>query len=190
MTLTELLVALALVSLISLALAVGVSSAAKVYRSATRLYEAETLCGTILTCLEDEYRFARNIQADGSFDSQTYGNGVKAYLNGEGQVYIGSSGTPPAAPGTPETPVALAEPVTPGMPDPYALDSALISGGAYTSELKVTKLEIILHDGGGTGGGSGVKKISAEITVGVKAGSGDDGANVEHTVTVACLNHQ
>jgi len=112
MTLTELLVALMIVALIAVALFVGVGSAVKVYRDATRLYEAETLCGTILTCLEDEFRFARNIRDDGTFDSQTFGSGVKVGVDGEGKVRIGAADDP---------------------------NSALLSDGAYTSGLKASE---------------------------------------------------
>lgn len=94
MTLTELIVALAVVSLIGVAMTAGISSAVKVYRDATQLYEAETLCGTVLTCLEDEFRFARNVQNDtGSdpkvtYDSRSFGNGVSVTVE-NGKVLIG-----------------------------------------------------------------------------------------------------
>lgn len=93
MTLTELLVALAIVALIGMSLTVGVNSAVKVYRDATRLYEAETLCGTILTYLEDEFRFGRNIREESGevvFDSQTFGKDVKIIVtDDDGQIKIG-----------------------------------------------------------------------------------------------------
>jgi len=92
MTLTEVIVALMIVGLIGVSLTVGVNGAVKVYRDSTRLYEAETLCGTILTYLEDEFRFGRNIaQAGGSvtFDSQAFGNGVEVLVDDNGKVLIG-----------------------------------------------------------------------------------------------------
>ncbi len=96
MTLTELLVALMIVALIGVALTTGVNSAVNVYRDSTRLYEAETLCGTILTSLEDEFRFGRNVrnQTVGGdtkvlFDSQTFGNNVEVLVD-EGKIKIGS----------------------------------------------------------------------------------------------------
>lgn len=96
MTLTELLVALMIVGLIGVSLTVGVNGAVNVYRDATRLYEAETLCGTILTCLEDEFRFARNIQTGAgetvtAFDSQVFGSGVNVEVDTDGKVLIGGS---------------------------------------------------------------------------------------------------
>jgi len=100
MTLTELLVALAVVSLIGMALTVGINNAVKVYRDATQLYESETLCGTILTCLEDEFRFGRNVQKETgtvegnpvekvTFDSRSFGNGVSVTVEDDGKVMIG-----------------------------------------------------------------------------------------------------
>ncbi len=93
MTLTELLVALMIVSLIGVALTVGVNGAVKVYRDSTRLYEAETLCGTILTYLEDEFRFGRNVRQESGavrFDSQAFGNNVKVLVD-DGKILIGEN---------------------------------------------------------------------------------------------------
>lgn len=95
MMLTELLVALAIVALIGMSMTVGVSSAAKIYRDATQLFEAETLCGTILTYLEDEFRFSRNIRSqtngDVIFDSQVFGKDVKVFVE-DGKIKIGKDG--------------------------------------------------------------------------------------------------
>lgn len=100
MTLTEVLVALAVVSLVSMSLTIGVNSATKVYRDSTQLFEAETLCGTILTYLEDEFRFGRNIQGNESkviYDSQTFGKGVEVFIGekdkDKGKVKIGKKET-------------------------------------------------------------------------------------------------
>jgi len=117
MTLTELLVALMIVGLIGVALTVGVNGAAKVYRDSVRLYEAETLCGTILTGLEDEFRFSRNIKDDGTFDSQVFGSGVKVFL-ADSKVVIGNES------------------------DPLAPKFQLLSEKAYTSGLEVEKCDI------------------------------------------------
>ncbi len=125
MTLTELLMALLIVSLIGVALTVGVNSAVKVYRDSTQLYESETLCGTILTCLEDEFRFSRNIRVEGTavrFDSRSFGSGVQVLVNGDGKILIGES-----------------EPA--GYP--------LLGNASYTSGLKVLKSEIAYSDSTG-----------------------------------------
>jgi len=128
MTLTELLVALAIVSLIGVALTVGVNSAVKVHRDSTRLYEAETLCGTILTYLEDEFRFSRNIQNQpaGSepavtFDSQVFGQNVGVIVD-DGKVLIGK--------------------------DPGS-GFALLGNSAYTSGLKVSECKVEYNESSG-----------------------------------------
>ncbi len=160
MTLTELLVALMIVSLIGVALTVGVNSAVKVYRDSTRLYEAETLCGTILTSLEDEFRFGRNIrnQTVGSdtevrFDSQTFGNDVKVILDGEGKIKIGQT---------------------------ESSSFQLLNSKAYTSGLKVLE-DTASKDNYDISYNTSTKQITIKITV------GSDIASVEHTVTVAPL---
>lgn len=140
MTLTELLVALMVISLIGTAMSVGISSAVKVYRDSTQLYEAETLCGTILTCLEDEFRFGRNVhKQDGGdgvviYDSRSFGNDASVTLS-DGKVLI--------------------------------KNMALLGDAAYTSGLKVLKCNIT-YDGKVTieiAVGPGEGKVCAEQTV-------------------------
>jgi len=124
MMLTELLVALAIVALIGVSLTVGVSSAAKIYRDATRLSEAETLCGTILTCLEDEFRFSSNIRTKPGtetvdyFNSQVFGEDVQITCE-DGKIKIGGI---------------------------EKFD--LLTDSTYTSGLKVSKCEISYNDKG------------------------------------------
>ncbi len=141
MTLTELLVALMIVALIGVALTTGVNSAVKVYRDSTRLYEAETLCGTILTSLEDEFRFGRDIrrQTTGSdtevlFDSQTFGNDVKVLVDAEGKITIGPA---------------------------EGSSLPLLNSKAYTSGLKVLKEKCRIDYSGG--------KVTVKIAVGSEA---------------------
>ncbi len=91
LTMVELLVTLMVVSLIGVSLTAGINSAVTVYRDSTRLFEAETLCGTILTYLEDEFRFSRNIRNAGGgvvFDSQTFGNDVRVSVE-DGKILVG-----------------------------------------------------------------------------------------------------
>lgn len=161
MMLTELLVALAVVSLISMSLAVGVSSAANVYRESTQLFEAETLCGTILTYLEDEFRFGRNIRTETTgegaetktkviFDSQTFGNDVEVVVNEQGKIWIKNS-TGSADPGF-----------------------ALLGDKAYTSGLKVLELE----------GQNMISYADGKVTIKIAVGPSTDKTYAEHTVTV------
>ncbi len=155
MTLTELLVALAVVSLIGISLTAGINSAVKVYQDSTRLFEAETLCGTILTYLEDEFRFGQNIHNDGGkvvFDSQVFGKGVRVDVK-DGKILIGKDVTDPS--------VAFS-----GV--------ELLSEAAYTSELMVNKCNIIYNDSSG--------QVTIEIAVGPDADASK--AYVTHKVTV------
>lgn len=157
MTLTELLVALMIVALIGVSLTVGVNGAVKVYRDATRLYEAETLCGTILTYLEDEFRFSRNIRnqtAGGErtviFDSQVFGKDVAVFVNDNGKIEIGEIGKSSSR-------------------------SKLLSDKAYTSGLKVSEDDCkITYD-----------EASGQVTIKIAVSSDNTGAYVEHTVEVA-----
>jgi len=159
MTLTELIVALAIVGLISISLSVGVSSAAKVYRDATRLSEAETLCGTILTYLEDEFRFSRNtrMEKDGEtselvFDSQVFGKDVRVKVDDKGRIKL----------------VGKEKSIDNGFD--------LLSNTAYTSGLRVligeNDFKIKKADNG---------LVEITITVGTDEGK----AYASHTVTVA-----
>ncbi len=162
MTLTELLVALAIVALIGVSLTVGISSAAKVYRDSTRLYEAETLCGTILTYLEDEFRFGRNIRNEPStpgsdpkviFDSQVFGNDVKVIIE-DGKVKIGSNSVTPST----------------------SFD--LLGEGAYTSGLKVIEEKCkISYDG------------NKQVTIKIAVGPDDDNIYADHTVKVVPVDN-
>jgi len=169
MTLTELLVALAIVALIGIALTVGVSSAAKIYRDSTRLFEAETLCGTILTYLEDEFRFCRNIDNEslpgGSgetvvFDSQLFGKDVRVFVD-NGKIKIGKKNDPP----TPDPP-------TPDSPELFDL----LSDTAYTNGLMVQKCDIFYD------------KTSNQVTITVAVGPDDTHTYVKHKVTVVPVN--
>ncbi len=154
MTLTELLVALLIVGLIGVALTTGVSSAAKVYRDATRLYEAETLCGTILTALEDEFRFSQNITTAAgtttvqSYDSPTFGYGVHVYL--DKKIYVGSNEAS------------------------HADTNKLLADSAYTSDL------IVPADGCEITYDEITKRVTIKLTVKSEA----SGGSVTHEVTV------
>lgn len=113
MTLTETLVALAIVTLIGAAMTLGINSAIQIYRDATALSEAEVLSGSIMTVLEHEIRYSTNLGAEifddsaedsgegdsgGSpgdssssfqFDSHTYGSSVKVSTTEDGRIQIG-----------------------------------------------------------------------------------------------------
>lgn len=73
MTLTELLAALLILSLVTVGVAAGVGASLRIYRQATEASDAQMLASTLSTALMDELRYARDIQDSGSFTSDTFG---------------------------------------------------------------------------------------------------------------------
>lgn len=75
MTLTEVLVALLILSLVTVGVAAGVSASLRVYRQATESSDAQMLVSTLSTALMDELRYARDISGTDTptFTSDTFG---------------------------------------------------------------------------------------------------------------------
>ena len=91
LTLTELLLAVAIMGILFSAIATGVSAAAKVYRKSVAVSDAQTLSTNVINALENELRYARNIEDTGSecrFDSDIFGSGVSVTSDG-GRIKIG-----------------------------------------------------------------------------------------------------
>ena len=91
-TLTETLTAVAVLALLALALAAGLPTAMRVYRSVTTQAEASVLCATLSTAVSDELRFSANAGSnpDGAFfDSATFGRKASFSADGEGHITIG-----------------------------------------------------------------------------------------------------
>ena len=88
MTLTEVLVALLILSLVTVGVAAGVGASVRVYRQATEASDAHMLASTLSTALMDELRYARDIQADGSFTSDTFGEGSLVGVT-DGRITVG-----------------------------------------------------------------------------------------------------
>ena len=88
MTLTEVLVALLILSLVTVGVAAGVGASVRVYRQATEASDAHMLASTLSTALMDELRYARDIQADGSFTSDTFGEGSSVEVS-DGRITVG-----------------------------------------------------------------------------------------------------
>ena len=89
-TLTELLAAVAILGLLSAAVATGVPVAVRAYRQVTTSAEAGVLCSTLSTALSDELRFAtnpRNTESGLVFDSPVFGAGVSV---GKAEVTAGT----------------------------------------------------------------------------------------------------
>lgn len=73
LTLTEMLVALAILGLVSGAIATGISSSLPVYQQSVALSESEVLTSTLAQALSDELRYARDIRTEtGSADLKNY----------------------------------------------------------------------------------------------------------------------
>lgn len=170
MTLTELLVALAIVALIGMSLTVGVSGAAKIYRDSTQLFEAETLCGTILTYLEDEFRFGRNIRNEtvGTetkviFDSQVFGSDAEVIVE-DGKVKIQNKSSDLGS---------------------ASAKFDLLGDKAYTNGLQVLEKECIYTEAANPGEKD---KVTITIAVGPAGTDDSDDAYVSHTVTVSPID--
>lgn len=85
-SLTEVLAAVLILSLVTLGVAVGVNSAMSAYRRSVTLSDAQTLSSTLATALMDELRFARNVDAGaGTFTSSSFGEGASVGTDAAGQ---------------------------------------------------------------------------------------------------------
>ncbi|MEG2989475.1 MAG: prepilin-type N-terminal cleavage/methylation domain-containing protein, partial [Oscillospiraceae bacterium] len=74
-TLSELLVTLAILGVLTLAIAVGISSATTVYRQSVTLSESGVLASTLSQAVADELHYAQDIRGTDTvtYTSQTYG---------------------------------------------------------------------------------------------------------------------
>lgn len=88
---TELLVALAILSVMTLGMAVGISASMRIYNESTALSDAQSLSSTLSIAIMDELRFARDVQEgdNPTFTSQNYGVGVALATNAQGHVTLG-----------------------------------------------------------------------------------------------------
>lgn len=86
-TLTEMIFTVLLLGIMSLSVAVGVSSSLNVYRESTLLSDAEVLCDTLTEVVMDELRFATNINGakdPPTYENSTLGSGLWLATNPEG----------------------------------------------------------------------------------------------------------
>lgn len=100
MTLTEVLVALIILSLVTVGIATGVGASLRVYRQATEASDAQMLASTLSTALMDELRYARDISGttDPTFTSGTFGENVFFDVDNDGYVVVktvGNDSEPP-----------------------------------------------------------------------------------------------
>ncbi len=100
MTLSEMLVAVLILGLVTVGVSAGVSASLRVYRESTALADAQTLSSTLSIALMDEMRYAQGVQGlhnDGghsgieytTFTSATFGPNVQVGLDGNGHVTVG-----------------------------------------------------------------------------------------------------
>lgn len=91
-TLTELLVAVALLGLLLAVMGAATPAALQAYRRVTANAEASILCATLTTAVADELRFAQNPRQEGDtayFDSAQYGPGASFHVV-DGRAKLGS----------------------------------------------------------------------------------------------------
>ena len=90
LTLTELLVAMLILSLVTVGVATGISASLRVYRQATETSDAQMLTSTLSTALMDELRYARDVSGtdDPTFTSGTFGENVSVEVL-DGLVTVG-----------------------------------------------------------------------------------------------------
>ncbi len=90
--LTEMLVAIAVLGLLTAAVVTGIYASVPVYQQSVALSEASVLTSTLSQAITDELHFARNITVSGdsvSFTSQNYGQNVSFGVNENGHVILG-----------------------------------------------------------------------------------------------------
>lgn len=89
-TLAETMIALLVVSLVSMTVAVGVAASGRVYHQAVTVSESQLLASTLTAAIENELRYASDIQgvASPTFYSEKYGSGV-SFGTDEGQITLG-----------------------------------------------------------------------------------------------------
>lgn len=90
-SLSEMLVVVAIMSLIGIAIGGGISAAASAYRNITASSQASVLCDTLAVAVIDELRFAEDITVVDdvvTFHSRRYGAGASITSDG-GRILIG-----------------------------------------------------------------------------------------------------
>ena len=93
-SLTELLVVLVIMSMTSLAIGIGISSAATAYKNVKAATESSILCSTLVTELSDTLRYATDISSGGGnavFTHRRYGVDVSVGASSDGKrVLVGT----------------------------------------------------------------------------------------------------
>lgn len=95
-TLSELLIAVLILGLVTAGAAVGVNASLKAYHASVQASEARMLLSTLSESVMDELRYAENISADGdnpSYTSANYGIGATLQDNDDGQIVAFTTGS-------------------------------------------------------------------------------------------------
>ena len=90
MSLTELLAALAILALISLAIGAGTGAAVKVHNTSVQVSEASLLESTLTAAIADELRYATEIQPgeNGTYRSAVFGAGTQLDADEDGRLTV------------------------------------------------------------------------------------------------------
>lgn len=93
-TLSEMLVTVAILGLVTLAVSVGISSALRVYNQSVTLSDAQTLTSTLTQAIMDELRYARDIKTNeegalSSYTSMDYGLNAAFSADAEQHITVG-----------------------------------------------------------------------------------------------------
>lgn len=90
-TLSEMLVAMAVLGLVTAAIATGMTAGVRIYQESTDLSQTQVLLSTLTQSVSDELRYARDITTSGGgvvYTSPAYGPGASLVANGDGQVAV------------------------------------------------------------------------------------------------------
>lgn len=92
-TLSELLVTVVMLAILTLAVAVGISSSIRVYHQSVTISEAGILSSTLCQAISDELHYAKEIDASGGtvkFLSDNYGRKTSITTNADGRLMVGT----------------------------------------------------------------------------------------------------
>lgn len=90
-TLTEMLVTVIIIGLMTAGVATGISASLNVYHESTQLSDAQTLSATLAQAVMDELRYATNVSGSGdapTYDSMDYGDTAKIEKNTNGRLAV------------------------------------------------------------------------------------------------------
>ena len=90
-TLTEMLVTVIIIGLMTAGVATGISASLNVYHESTQLSDAQTLSATLAQVVMDELRYATNVSGSDeapTYDSMNYGEDAVIAPNADGRLAV------------------------------------------------------------------------------------------------------